>query len=226
MPTLSVLVPVYNESKTIRKIIEDVRRVDIDKEIILVDDCSTDGTRRILDEYYGSLDRVKIIYHKKNQGKGAAVKTALEYAKGDYSIIQDGDLEYDPKDYKLLLRAALAGGADIVYGSRFLKTWRCTSLPHFIVNRALTMATNILYGSKLTDMETCYKLIRTDIFKALRLRSDRFDIEPEITARLLRKGCKIIEEPISYKGRPYHEGKKITWKDGFMALWTLLRFRI
>jgi glycosyltransferase involved in cell wall biosynthesis len=218
--------PVYNELNTIRRVIEDVRHVDIDTEIILVDDCSTDGTRRLLAENYGNTGRVKVIYHEKNQGKGAAVKTALRYASGDYSIIQDGDLEYDPKDYKVLLCAALNRQADIVYGSRFLKTWRSTSFPHFFVNRVLTAATNILYGSRLTDMETCYKMIRTDIFKGLGLRSNRFDIEPEITARLLKIGYKIVEEPISYKGRPYHEGKKITWKDGFMALWALVKFRI
>jgi glycosyltransferase involved in cell wall biosynthesis len=166
-----------------------------------------------------------VLYHEKNMGKGAAVRTALEHAKGDYTIIQDGDLEYEPADYVKLIQAVQDNKADVVYGSRFLNSWRSTSFAHFLVNRFLTVATNILYGSRLTDMETCYKMIKTDIFKGLDISSRRFEIEPEITAKLLRKGHNIIEVPISYKGRSYHEGKKITWKDGLLALWTLIRWR-
>ncbi len=223
---LSVIMTVYNEVNTIAVLIGLVRAVDISKQIILVDDCSTDGTRELLKEDLLKVaDDIEVIYHDRNLGKGAAIRTALEYAKGDYTIIQDGDLEYEPADYVKLIQAAEDNKADAVYGSRFLNSWRSTSFTHFIVNRFLTVTTNILYGSRLTDMETCYKMIRTDILKGLGLRSRRFEIEPEITAKLLRRGHNIIEVPISYKGRPYHEGKKITWKDGLSALWALIRWR-
>ena len=225
--TLSVLIPVYNEIHTIKPLIEAVESISIDKQIVLVDDCSTDGTRELLTKEFGnSRDDISIIYHDQNLGKGAAIKTALNYAKGEYSIIQDGDLEYDPNDYIQLFHRAKEADADAVYGSRFLKTWRSTSFAHFLVNRFLTVLTNILFSSNLTDMETCYKMVRTDVLKSLNLQSMRFEIEPEITAKLLRKGYKIIEVPISYKGRSYHEGKKITWRDGLAALWTLAKYRM
>ena len=223
---LSVLVPVYNEAKSILTVIGRIEKVSLDKEIILVDDYSDDGTRELLRDYCDKNNSIiKVFYHDKNIGKGAAVKTALNYAEGDYAIIQDGDLEYDPQDYIRLLDEAERTEADVVYGSRFLTTWRSTSFPHFLVNKFLTVITNILYGSNLTDMETCYKMIRTDLFKRLNLESERFEIEPEITAKLLKRGYKITEVPISYKGRSYHEGKKITWKDGIATLWALVRFR-
>ena len=223
---LSVLVPVYNEAKSILTVIGRIEKVSLDKEIILVDDYSDDGTREFLRDYCDKNNSIiKVFYHDKNIGKGAAVKTALNYAEGDYAIIQDGDLEYDPEDYIRLLDEAERTEADVVYGSRFLTTWRSTSFPHFLVNKFLTVITNILYGSNLTDMETCYKMIRTDLFKRLNLESERFEIEPEITAKLLKRGYKITEVPISYKGRSYHEGKKITWKDGIATLWALVRFR-
>ena len=223
---LSVLVPVYNEAKSILTVIGRIEKVFLDKEIILVDDYSDDGTRELLRDYCDKNNSIiKVFYHDKNIGKGAAVKTALNYAEGGYAIIQDGDLEYDPQDYIRLLDEAERTEADIVYGSRFLTTWRSTSFPHFLVNKFLTVITNILYGSNLTDMETCYKMIRTDLFKRLDLKSERFEIEPEITAKLLKRGYKITEVPISYKGRSYHEGKKITWKDGIATLWALVRFR-
>ena len=223
---LSVLVPVYNEAKSILTVIGRIEKVSLDKEIILVDDYSDDGTRELLRDYCDKNNSIiKAFYHDKNIGKGAAVKTALNYAEGDYAIIQDGDLEYDPQDYIRLLDEAERTEADVVYGSRFLTTWRSTSFPHFLVNKFLTVITNILYGSNLTDMETCYKMIRTDLFKDLNLESERFEIEPEITAKLLKRGYKITEVPISYKGRSYHEGKKITWKDGIATLWALVRFR-
>ena len=223
---LSVLIPVYNEVHTIQSLIEVVNSVPVEKQVILVDDCSTDGTRELLKRDFGdSKGDIRVVYHKKNLGKGSAVKTALEYAGGDYAIIQDGDLEYEPNDYVNLLDAAEGYKADVIYGSRFLKTWKSTSLPHFVVNKFLTIVTNILYGSNLTDMETCYKMIRTSVFKALDLQARRFEIEPEITAKLLKRGYKIIEVPIAYKGRSYHEGKKITWRDGIVALWELVRLR-
>jgi len=223
---ISVLIPVYNEVHTIKNLVKAVEAVSVEKEIILVDDCSTDGTRQLLSKSYGDgRGDIKIIYHDKNLGKGSAVKTALKVAKGCYAVIQDGDLEYDPQDYIRLLDEAERTEADVVYGSRFLTTWRSTSFPHFLVNKFLTVITNILYGSNLTDMETCYKMIRTDLFKRLNLESERFEIEPEITAKLLKRGYKITEVPVSYKGRSYHEGKKITWQDGLATLWALVRFR-
>ena len=223
---LSVLIPVYDEVHTIDNLVKAVEAVSVEKEIILVDDCSTDGTRQLLSKSYGDgRGDIKIIYHDKNLGKGSAVKTALKVAKGCYAVIQDGDLEYDPQDYIRLLDEAERTEADVVYGSRFLTTWRSTSFPHFLVNKFLTVITNILYGSNLTDMETCYKMIRTDLFKRLNLESERFEIEPEITAKLLKRGYKITEVPVSYKGRSYHEGKKITWQDGLATLWALVRFR-
>ena len=223
---LSVLIPVYNEVHTIKCLIDAVGAVSVEKQVILVDDCSTDGTRELLKRDYGnSKGDIRVVYHEKNLGKGSAIKTALGYAKGDYAIIQDGDFEYDPNDYIKLLEAAEENKYDTVYGSRFLKTWRSTSLPHFLVNKFLTIITNILFGSRLTDMETCYKMLRTDLFRGLDLQSERFEIEPEITAKLLKRGHKIIEVPISYKGRSYHDGKKITWTDGVVTLWTLIRWR-
>ena len=165
------------------------------------------------------------MYNTRNRGKGAAIKTALECAKGDYAIIQDADLEYDPIDYRALLGTALETGAAAVFGSRFLKTWRVTTIWHFLVNRTLTVLTNLLFGSSLTDMETCYKMIRTDIFKELDIKSERFEVEAEITAKLLKANVKILEVPISYKGRSYHEGKKITLTDGISTVLALLRYR-
>ena len=223
---LSVLIPVYNEVHTIKGLIDAVLAVSIAKQTILVDDCSTDGTRELLKRDFGDgKGDIRVLYHKKNLGKGSAIKTALEYAEGDYAIIQDGDFEYDPNDYIKLLESAEENKYDAVYGSRFLKTWRSTSLPHFLVNKFLTVMTNMLFDSRLTDMETCYKMIKTDVLKSLDLKSRRFEIEPEITAKLLKRGHKITEVPISYKGRSYHEGKKITWKDGVVTLWTLIRWR-
>ena len=222
---LSILIPVYNEIGTFGEMIKQVLSVNADKEIIIVDDCSTDGSRELIDSYIKENLSLKVIFHETNCGKGAAIKTALSAASGDYSIIQDADLEYDPQDYILLLNAAEKNKVDVVYGSRFLKTWRSTSFLHFLVNKFLTILTNTLFGSKLTDMETCYKMIRTNIFKELDIKSNRFEIEPEITAKLLKRGYNIIEVSISYKGRSYHEGKKITWKDGIDTVLTLFRYR-
>ena len=224
---LSVIVPVYNEVNTILCTLEQVGKVSIEKEIIIVDDCSTDGTKELLQKKFGSgSESLKIVYHTENKGKGAAIQTALLYTKGEYSIFQDADLEYDPQDYTKLMEVAQKHKLDVVFGSRFLKTWCVTSFWHFLVNRFLTGITNLLYGSRLTDMETCYKMIKTKLLKELGLKSQRFNIEPEITVKLLKKGYNIKEVPILYKGRSYTEGKKITWKDGFSAMWSLLRYRV
>lgn len=223
---LSVIIPVYNEINTIGKLVRLVVSVPTEKEIILIDDCSTDGTRELLKKkYQDSSANIRIVYHEENLGKGAAIKTGLSWAKGEYAVIQDGDLEYDPNDYIKLINAAEDYAAEVVYGSRFLKTWRSTTFLHFLINKFLTIVTNMLFGSRLTDMETCYKMIRTDILKGLNIESDRFEIEPEITAKLLKKGFEIKEVPISYKGRSYHEGKKITWYDGIVTLFTLFKYR-
>ncbi|MFH1867407.1 MAG: glycosyltransferase family 2 protein [Candidatus Omnitrophota bacterium] len=222
---LSVLIPVYNEIKTLPDILNQIIALDIDKELILVDDCSKDGSRQLMEREYKGRPRVKVIFHERNMGKGSAIRTALKEASGEYAIIQDADLEYDPRDYIHLLKTAEREKAEVVYGSRFMKTWRATSLPHYLVNGFLTAVTNILFNAKLTDMETCYKLIKTDLFRSLDIKSRRFEIEPEITAKLLKKGYKIIEVPVSYMGRTYHEGKKITWKDGLHTLWMLFKYR-
>jgi glycosyltransferase involved in cell wall biosynthesis len=223
---VSILIPVYNEKNTIEDVLELVKGVDIDKEIILVDDCSTDGTKELLKNMLGDGEGgIKVFYHEKNRGKGAAIRTALSKAAGNYSIVQDADMEYSPHDMMKLVRAVEETGAEAVYGSRFLKTWKVTSFPHFFVNWFLTALTNVFFGASLTDMETCYKMVRTDILRSLDIKADRFDIEPEITSKLLKKGCRIKEVPISYRGRGYDEGKKIGWRDGVETLWTLLRYR-
>jgi glycosyltransferase involved in cell wall biosynthesis len=218
---LSVIIPVFNETRTALKLVEAVNDVPVVKQIIIVDDCSTDGTRELLNERFTGRKNIILINNKKNLGKGAAIRIALDFACEKYTIIQDADLEYSPNDYIKLLSKAEQLNAGAVYGSRFLNTWRSTSLPHFIVNRFLTLVANILFRSNLTDMETCYKMIRTDIFKGLSLQSRRFEIEPEITAKLLLRGYRIIEAPISYRGRSYHQGKKISWKDGVLSLCAL-----
>ena len=223
---ISVLMPVYNESRTIEDILELVRGVKLEKEIILVDDCSTDGTRDILKEQFGDgKDEVKVFYHDNNGGKGAAIRTALGKATGDYVIVQDADMEYSPHDMLKLAKCVEETGAVAVYGSRFLKSWRSTSFMHYMVNKFLTVLTNVFFGSSLTDMETCYKMIRTDVMRGLDIRSSRFEMEPEITAKLLKKGHDIKEVAVSYRGRSYDEGKKIGWRDGVEALWTIFKYR-
>jgi len=218
---LSVIIPVFNESKTIKEIIEKVKAVDIEKEIIVVDDFSTDGTREILKQIEG----VKLIFHEKNKGKGAAIRSGIAAVTGSYVIIQDADLEYDPEEYHKVLAPILRGEAQVVYGSRFSGEIKHMSLTHSLGNKFLTLATNILYGAGVTDMETCYKMIKADILKNLKLKANRFEFEPEVTVKILKRGIKIQEVPISYKGRKWLEGKKITWRDGITALWTLLKYR-
>ena len=221
---LSVIMPVYNERETLSEILAQVRAVDLRKEIVVVEDGSTDGTRAILrqEEKKGDL---KVFYHEVNRGKGAAVRTGLEHASGDVIIIQDADLEYDPREYPKLLKPILEGQAEVVYGSRSLVFKETMFFLQSLGNKIVTLVTSLLYGIALSDMETCYKVFRAEVIKSIPLRSRRFEFEPEITAKLLKRGYRIHEVPISYKGREYHEGKKLTWRDGITALWTLLKYR-
>lgn len=223
---LSILIPVYNEKKTVLDLLELVGNVPLEKELVLVDDCSNDGTRELLKETYGDgKGQVRVFYHDVNRGKGAAIRTALSEATGNYVIVQDADLEYSPHDMVPMADAAMRTGSGAVYGSRFLKTWKTTSFPHYMVNKTLTVLTNVLFGGRLTDMETCYKMVKTDIMRSLDIKAERFEFEPEVTAKLLKKGVKIIEVPVSYRGRSYDEGKKIGWRDGIEAILTLVKLR-
>lgn len=225
---LSILVPVYNERETISEILRRVRAVeleDIEREIIVVDDCSTDGTAEILEQEAGHAD-THVFTHERNLGKGAAVRTALQHATGDILLIQDADLEYDPREYPLLLQPILENRSQVVYGSRFLGGPRkAMFFWHMVGNKLLTFITNLLYNTILTDMETCYKVFTREVADKLHLRSPRWGFDPEITAQILRQGYRIYEVPISYTGREMWEGKKISWRDGFVVLWTLLKYR-
>jgi glycosyltransferase involved in cell wall biosynthesis len=221
---VSVIVPVYNEVATISEVIRRVSRQSMVTEILVVDDGSTDGTRDVLRKgEWPSI--VHICYHPKNRGKGASIRTAIAQSTGDAVVIQDADLEYNPSDFTTLLRPLEDGVADVVYGSRFLGIHRSFMLHHYIGNKLLTLLTNVLYNNILSDMETGYKAFRGDVLRTLPLRCDRFDFEPEVTAKVLKRGYRIYEVPIYYAGRDYSEGKKITWRDGVTALWALLRFR-
>jgi len=222
---LSVIVPVFNERNTVAEIVRRMRRVDlpVDLEIVMVDDASWDGTADILKALEDST--VRVITHPANAGKGAAIRTGLEHVRGDLVLIQDADLEYDPDDWPLLLAPVLKGKAQVVYGSRFTGERRNMLFTHWLGNRFLSLVTNVLYNTTLSDMETCYKLFDRRLLQGITIESNAFDFEPEITAKVLRQGCRIYEVPISYAGREYHEGKKITWKDGFRALYTLARYR-
>lgn len=224
--TLSVVIPVYNERGTVEKILARVQAVNLAEEIIIVDDGSIDGTRELLQEIVPHHKNVQLIVHEKNQGKGAAVRSGIEAAGGDLILIQDADLEYDPRDYPTLLAPIKDGKADVVYGSRFLGgPHRVTMFWHMVANKLLTLMTNLLYNSILTDMETGYKLFRSEIIKAIPLRAQRFDFEPEITAKLLKRNARIFEVPISFDPREYSEGKKIGLKDAFQAVWALIKYR-
>jgi glycosyltransferase involved in cell wall biosynthesis len=220
---LTVVIPVYNEKKTIRTIVERVQAVPIEKEIILVDDDSTDGTRDILQQL--ESEGIKVLYHEKNMGKGAALRTGFHHAAGDFVIVQDADLEYDPQEYPKLLEPILQDRADVVYGSRFSGQNRNMMSLHRLGNQFLTFVTNLLYRTSITDMETCYKLFKTPLIKNIKIECNRFNFEPEITAKILRRKLRIVEIPISYSGRKSSEGKKITWRDGFAALWALFKYR-
>jgi glycosyltransferase involved in cell wall biosynthesis len=223
---LSVIMPVYNERPTIEAIIDQVNAVNLADEIIVVDDGSTDGTREILKEIADQSSNIQLILHEKNQGKGAAVRTGIEAAKAELVLIQDADLEYDPRDYVNLLKPIEEGLADVVYGSRFLGApRRVTMFWHMVANKLLTLMTNLLYDSILTDMETCYKLFKREIIQDIPLRSKRFEFEPEITAKLLKRKVRIFEVPITFNPREYEEGKKIGLIDAFEAVWALIKYR-
>lgn len=225
---LSVIVPVYNEKETLPVVLAQMQKVPYEKEVIIVDDGSSDGTRQYLEHLKGTLkpeDSLKIIFHEKNLGKGGAIQTALNYVTGEITIIQDADLEYDPEQYPLLLQPILSLKCSVVYGSRFSGGGQFSSFQQKLANRFLTWLTNLFYGSALTDMETCYKAVKTDILKNLNLKSSRFDVEPEITAKILKKGFKIHEVAIRYTGRDSKKGKKISWKDGFAAIWSIVRWK-
>ena len=222
---LSVLIPVYNEENTIRLIVEQVRSAPVRTEIICVNDCSKDGSREILDRLYAAK-MIDILVHKEqNEGKGAAIRTALQQSTGNVVIVQDADLEYDPADWPQMLDPIIEGKADAVFGSRFLGgSHRVLYYWHSVGNSLLTMVSNWFTNLNLTDMETCYKAIRGDLARSLVLTADRFGFEPEVTARLAQVGARIWEVPISYSGRTYAEGKKIGWKDGIAAFWHIVRF--
>jgi glycosyltransferase involved in cell wall biosynthesis len=222
---LSVVMPVYNEKDTVREIIQRVRQIDLVDEIIIVDDGSKDGTREILHEL-SDLPDVKVIEHEVNQGKGAAVVTGIRAAQGDLLVVQDADLEYDPKDYVKLVQPLIEGRCDVVYGSRFAgPKIKNAIVINVMANKFLTFMTNLLYGSKLTDMETCYKVFRREVVKDINIRARRFEFEPEFTAKILKRKVRLIEVPISFDPRGYSEGKKITAWDGIVALWTLVKYR-
>ncbi len=224
--TLSIIVPVYNEEKTLLPLLKkvlSVKLLGLKKEIIIVNDGSSDGTIRQLQKL--RMRDCRVFHHPQNRGKGAAIRTAIPHTTGDYIIIQDADLEYDPEDYKVILTPLLRGQADVVYGSRFKGTHRAFLFWHSVGNKFLTFITNLLYNTILTDMETCYKAFRGPVLRGLVLRSNRFDFEPEVTAKILKNGFKLFEVPISYDGRGYEEGKKITWRDGLTALSCLVRYR-
>jgi glycosyltransferase involved in cell wall biosynthesis len=226
MVTLSVIIPVYNEASTVGRIIDRVKSVDlagVRKEIVVVDDFSTDGTRDILQKING----IKFLQHDENMGKGSAIRTGLKHSTGDIIIVQDADLEYDPGEFPVMLKPILENSATVVYGSRFLE--KNNPGPKYFVNylglRFLAFLVRVLYGRKVTDLETCYKAFRSDVIKNIELKSERFDFEPEVTAKLIKKGHEIVEVPISYRARSYEDGKKIRLRDGFKAIYCLLKYR-
>ena len=222
---LSVVIPVYNEKKTLSELICRVEAVKLEKEIIIVDDASTDGTRDLLKKYE-ERERFKVIYQSKNAGKGSALRAGFDKAEGEIIIVQDGDLEYDPKEYPLLLEPILDGRADVVYGSRFLGgTHRVFFFWHYVGNKVLTTLSNMCTNLCLTDMETGYKVFRRTVLDSFILKCNRFGFEPEFTSKVARHAFRVYEVPISYSGRGYEEGKKINWKDGVAALWFIFRFR-
>ena len=227
MQKVTIIIPVFNEKNTLKQILEKVEQANfsgLEKEIIMVDDSSSDGTDEILKELTG---KYKILWHEKNQGKGAAIRTAVKEATGDFVVIQDADLEYLPDDYDILLPFLINNEADVVYGSRFLNADNSKNfiLKNKLANLFLTMLTNILFGAKITDMETCYKAFKREFIQGIEIKSNRFDFEPEITAKVMKKHARLKEVPISYNGRGHKEGKKINWKDGIHAILTLIKYR-
>lgn len=224
---ISVIIPAYNEESTIRTIIDRVRKVPINKEIIVIDDGSTDATRDVIQEYAESHPEIRAFYHDINRGKGSALRTGFAHATGDIFIVQDADLEYDPSDYFRLLRPILDGRADVVYGSRFIgETHRVLFFWHYVANKILTTISNMFTNLNLTDIETGYKVFKREAISDITIVSKRFGFEPEITAKIAKKGLRIYETPISYSGRDYSQGKKIGWKDAVAAFWHILRFNL
>ncbi len=226
--TLSVVIPCYNEVEFLEKVLQRVRAVGLAHEIVIVDDGSTDGTRDILArlESEAGNEDLRIIYHAENKGKGAALVTGFQAATGDVLLIQDADLEYDPRDYPTLLRPIAEGISPVVYGSRFLGGPRkAMNFWNMVANKMLTLATNVLYNAILSDMETCYKVFRREVVHGMKIRAHGFEFEPEFTAKVLKKGIRIYEVPISYNGREWDEGKKIKWHDAPKALWALVKYR-
>ena len=224
-PLLSVVMPAYNEQATIDEIVRRVLSVPLRIELIVVDDGSKDGTRDRLSALHREHG-FKLVLQPQNRGKGAALRRGFEEVTGDIVLIQDADLEYSPEEYPALIELICQGRADVVYGSRFLGRHRVFLFTHYMGNRLLTLLTNVLYNTMLSDMETCYKVMRVDVLRSMQLRSDSFGIEPEMTAKIFKRGYRVYEVPITYDGRGYEEGKKITWRDGIVALWTLLKYRV
>jgi glycosyltransferase involved in cell wall biosynthesis len=223
-PLLSVVMPVFNEKETIDEIVRRTLAVPLRLQLIVVDDCSTDGTRDLL----AGLQRefgFTLVLQPRNAGKGAALRRGFQEVRGDLVVIQDADLEYSPEEFPQLIELITEGRADVVYGSRFLGRHRVFMFTHYMGNRFLTMCTNLLYNTMLTDMETCYKVMRTEVLRSMTLEANGFGIEPELTAKIFKRGYRVYEVPITYDGRSYEEGKKIGWRDGFVALWVLLKFR-
>ena len=231
MPTLSVVIPVYNEINFFERVLVRVENAKlpegVDRQIVCVDDCSTDGTRELLQRLAAERPHLRVLFHDVNQGKGAAIRTGLTSATGDILLIQDADLEYDPAEYPRLLTPILDGRADVVFGSRFIgETHRVLYYWHSLGNQFLTMLSNMFSDLNLTDMECCYKVFRREVIEQVTLREDRFGIEPELTAKVARLGVRIYEVPVSYSGRTYAEGKKINWKDGFSALRCIVQYNL
>jgi len=226
---LSIIIPVYNEEATVEKLVELVESVAVptEKELVIVDDCSRDRTREILGELKIRHPNIRLVFHEKNQGKGAALRAGFAAAAGDILLIQDADLVYDPREYPRLLAPILDGHADVVFGSRFLGggPHRVVFFWHYVGNKILTTLSNMMTNLNLTDMEVCYKVFRREVMRGITIRENRFGFEPEITAKVARGRWRIYEVPISYYGRDYSEGKKITWKDGFRALWCVVKYR-
>ncbi len=226
---ISVIIPVYNEEKTIEEVIDKVQKVDLEKikkEILIIDDKSKDATLEKVNRLIKKYNNIKLFNHKINLGKGAAIRTGLKNFTGDIVVIQDGDLEYDPEEYKKLIKPILEKKTKVVYGSRLLGKIKGFNIPiHYLGNKILSLMTTLIYFRKITDMETCYKMMTKDVIKSINLKAKRFDFEPEITAKIIKKGYKIIELPIEYNSRSFKEGKKITWKDGLKAAYYLLKYR-